>query len=462
MRPRTRLVALLAAGTSVVAGALAADALGAAGGGSGGFSGGGGGGGGSGFGGGGSGSGSNDPMSWLVTILFFAVVVTIVLLVERRKRRRKAGTWDPAVAAERDRETRDARRARAERIAGASLVAAEDDPYFASDVVVPQAEQLFRDIQSAWDARDEEALARMVGPELLVEWSRRLADFARKGWHNRVDVDGPVTIEYVGLVNREDDDEDRVIVRVSATLDDRVIDGGGRVIRHSGRTSTETSIREYWTLRQHEGRWILASIEQDEEGEHHLRSDILADPADDSAWTDDALVEHAVSNRLQDGVALSQVADLDFDGDALTAARDLSLVDQRFDPGVIEVAVRRAIAAWAEAVDGPDDALLEMADPRAVRSLLYPADDGVTRLVVRGPRVLALRVTGLDAAATPAEVHVEADVEGVRFLENRDTVVVVAGNNREPSRFTERWTLALDDDSRETPWRIAEAVPEPV
>ena len=36
----------------------------------------------------------------------------------------------------------------------------------------------------------------------MVEWSRRLDDFAAKGWHNRVEVLGEPEIQYVGLVNR--------------------------------------------------------------------------------------------------------------------------------------------------------------------------------------------------------------------------------------------------------------------
>ena len=465
MRLRRPAVLTLVIGTLHALAATAA--LGAAGGGSGGFSGGGGGGGsGGGFGGGsGSGSGSGgDTNPWVLAVMLIGMMVFIIwsTLRSRRKRRAAAGTWDPAEAARRDRATEDARRARVERVARASLVAADDDPYFASDTVVPQAEALFRDVQSAWDARDEAALARLVAPDLMVEWSRRLADFARKGWHNVVRVHDPVRIEYVGLINREDDDEDRVVVRVSATLDDYVETREGARMNHVGMDSPVATVREYWTLRHHDERWRLVSIEQDREGEHHLRAEVVADPADDGALADESMVEQALANRITDGMKIAELADLDFDGDALTAARDLSLVDQRFDPGVIEVAVRRAVAAWAEAVDGPDDALLELAGPGAVRSMLYPAGEEHVRLVVRGPHVSALHVRAVDAEATPAEVHVEAEVEGVRFLEDRDTVVVVAGNNRERVAFTERWTLTLDETSDEHPWRITAAVPSPL
>ena len=45
-----------------------------------------------------------------------------------------------------------------------------------------------RDIQRAWSERDDAALERMLGADLLVEWRRRLADFASKGWVNEVAI----------------------------------------------------------------------------------------------------------------------------------------------------------------------------------------------------------------------------------------------------------------------------------
>ena len=62
---------------------------------------------------------------------------------------------------------------------------------------------------------------------------------------------------------------------------------------------------------------------------------------------------------------------------------------------MLEVAARRAVAAWAEAVDGADAALRAIADADAVRELLHPGDpSGRTRLVVRGPQVRQIRIAG--------------------------------------------------------------------
>jgi hypothetical protein len=153
---------------------------------------------------------------------------------------------------------------------------------------------------------------------------------------------------------------------------------------------------------------------------------------------------------------VAEVADLDFDGDARAAALDLSVADGRFAPDVLEVAVRRAVQAWAQAIDGDDAPLAAVAEPEARRELLHPGGSDLTRLVVRGPKVTRIRIVGLDAGAVPPTMTVEVDVHGARYLEDRDTAAVVAGSRSRTTGFTERWTFALTEDSRQ-PWRICRA-----
>jgi predicted lipid-binding transport protein (Tim44 family) len=80
--------------------------------------------------------------------------------------------------------------------------------------------------------------------------------------------------------------------------------------------------------------------------------------------------------------------------------------------------------------------------------------------VVRGPRVKQIHIAALDAAADPATMTLEIDLEGRRYIEDRDTTAVVSGNKSRATSFSEQWTLALEGD-RLQPWRIA-AVRAPV
>jgi hypothetical protein len=202
---------------------------------------------------------------------------------------------------------------------------------------------------------------------------------------------------------------------------------------------------------------MVLSIEQDTEGSHHLDDEIVASPwGDDQRLHDEALVEGAVADKVADGYKISEVADLDFDGDARAAALDLSLADARFGPDVLEAAVRAAVSGWTEAVDGEDDALLAVASPDAAHDLLYPGRGETRRLVVRGPRVQAMRIVALDAAAEPATMTVEVDVRGRRYVQDRDTAAIVSGDDTREHSFTERWVMSLSGDDKH-PWRITDA-----
>ncbi|HVE67580.1 MAG TPA: TIM44-like domain-containing protein [Solirubrobacteraceae bacterium] len=417
-------------------------ALALAGGGSSGYSGGGGGGGGGGYSGGGGsygggGSGSADGPWWV----WFVIIGGIVLFT----------VFSSAVGAAKYRARR---RARVARVKTASAEAAQDDAYFAHDTVVAEAERLFREAQAAWDARDHARLEAMIPSELWEEWKRRLDDFERKGWHNRVEVKS-VDAEYVGIVNRADDAQDRCVVRLEATVRDYVVDRHGQRIKRSDSTSEIATVAQYWTLGRHGDGWRLVSIEERAEGDHQLGAKLVTTPSEDERLRDQSLVEGAVAEAPPESVSTAEIADLDFDGDAQAAANDLSLADPRFAPDVLEAAARRAVAGWAEAVDGEDDQLAAVASPEALRELLYPNGQG-TRLVVRGPKVERLRIVALDAAASPATMTVEVDVNGRRYVENRDTAAVVSGSRDAEAAFTERWTMALDG-ADDTPWRVVQA-----
>ena len=150
---------------------------------------------------------------------------------------------------------------------------------------------------------------------------------------------------------------------------------------------------------------------------------------------------------MPEGTKVSEVADLQFDGDAQSAANDLSLADGRFAPDVLEIAARRAVDAWAEAVDGNDANLRKIATPEAAKELLYAGDaSGRTRMVVRGPHVNRIRIVGLDAGAQPPTMTIAVDLTGRRYLEDRDTTAVVAGSRSRATSFTEHWTMTLDGD----------------
>lgn len=407
----------------------------AAGSGSGGFGGGGGGGGG---GSGGAGGGGSVGPWWLSLLIIGVIALGIVAA---------------AVAAWRY------RRRRRERVGRVELAAEEarmDDADFDPDAVRAAARELFVEIQRLWSEGDVEGLAERVGPDLMVEWRRRLDDFARKGWRNVVEVRSGPDVEYVGLVNRAGEAEDRVVVRVTARLEDFVRDRDGGVVLKDGERSTSTTLTEWWTLEPPGERWRLLSIEQEAEGRHHLDAPVVPVPWEDGRVRDEAVVEGAVAASLPEGARIGELADPDMAADARAAALDLASVDGRFAPDVLEAAVRRAVAGWLEAVDGDDGPLRAVASPGAAEALLYGDDETRrTRTVVRGLRVERVTIVALDAASEPARMVVEVEARGRRYVEDRDTADVVSGSKDADRRLAQRWTFALDGADA-TPWRLAE------
>ncbi|HEY5317868.1 MAG TPA: Tim44-like domain-containing protein [Solirubrobacteraceae bacterium] len=464
-RPSNRRIALALLFVFVLVLVLAPVALASAGGGSSAFGGGGGGSGG----GGGGGKGFAlylifrailDLILFTHGIVRIVVIGLIVAAVGYYFYGRRVRAW----WAERQRSGKAARRRVGQRERKVELAAAEasdDDPAFAPETVRDEAARLFISVQSAWDAGNRVRLGALVAPELLAEWERRLDDYARRGWRNHVKPLGDPKVEYVGLTHRGGAEEDRVVVRIEARVRDYVEDMRGNHIKREGHMSDTVRLREFWTLGRRGGHWILVSIEQGAEGEHTLEDTVAATPwSDQRALQDEALVEGAVADAVPTGTSVAEVAELDYQGDARAAALDLSLADGRFAPDVLEVAARRAVAAWADAVDGNDKALLALARTDAAYALLHP-EGGRTRLVVRGPQVRQIRIVALDAAATPPTMTIDVELSGRRYLEDRDTTAVVSGSQSRAVKFTEHWTLALEGPD-EQPWQIAGVGAPPV
>lgn len=464
MTPRRRLLVLLAL-TALVVLIAAPAAIASAGGGTGGFSGGGGGGGFSGGGGGGSGKGFALYLilRFLIQIAFlghglgllFLIALALVIWFLRSGLPKMQANF--AARQETGRAQRRRTRQRERQVELAAAEAADEDERFDPEHVRASAAALFNQIQFAWDAGDRVRLRGLIAPALLTEWERRLDEFDRQGWRNRVEPLEEPKVEYVGLARSGDKDDNRVVVRIESRMRDYVVDRSGRHIKRRGQFTETVRLREYWTLQQRDGHWVLASVEQGGEGAHALRDKIVqTEWSDESALHDEAMVEQAAADAVPQGTRIAELASLEFGGDARSAANDLSLADGRFAPDVLEIAARRAVAAWADAVDGPDQKLRAMAEPVALADLLYAGDHaGRTRVVVRAPEVQRIRIVALDPVHEPPTMTLDVDIRGRRYIQDRDTTRILAGSSTRVVSFTERWTLALTDDPGQ-PWRITQ------
>ncbi len=458
MTPRRRRLLLVLALVALAVLIAAPAALAAGGSGTGGFGGGGGDGGGGG--GGGKAFALYIVLRLVIQIAFlghglgllFLIAVALIYWFFRGGLPKLRAAADARRESGRSQRRRTRQRERKVELAAAE--AADQDQRFDPEHVRTAAGALFNQIQFAWDAGDRIRLRGLIAPGLLAEWERRLDEFDRQGWRNRVEPLEEPKVEYVGLA-RGNPDGDQVVVRIEARMRDYVVDRSGRHIKRRGQFTETVRLREYWTLTQRDAHWVLVSVEQGAEGDHALKDKIVqTEWADDGALRDEAMVEQAVAEAVPSDTKIAEVADVEFSGDARSAANDLSLADGRFAPDVLEIAARRAVAAWAEAVDGSDQKLRALADPPALAELLYAGDhSGHTRVVVRGPEVKQIKIVGLDAGSEPPTMTIELDIRGRRYVQDRDTTRILSGSSTRSIQFTERWALALTDDPQ-MPWRI--------
>ncbi len=476
MRRRHLILAVTLALVAVLLLAVVPSAFAAAGGGTGGFGGGGGGGDGGGGGGGGKAFALYIVLRLLIDIALLGhgkgALVLLVLALAYAFVRFVIPKFTAAAQARRQRggaHRRDTRR-RARRVELAAAEAADEDPMFDPETVRAAAGALFTQIQFAWDAGDRVRLRGLVAPRLLGEWERRLDDFDRKGWRNRVEPLEEPAVEYVGLsrgngngsgngndagAGDTDNTGDRVVVRIEARMRDYVTDAQGRRIKRRSQFTETVRLREFWTLQRRGNHWILASIEQGAEGSHALDATLAPTAwSNTQALTDEAVLEQAAADAGPAGVSPSELVGVGFKADARAAALDLSLVDGRFAPLVLEAAARRAVDAWAEAVDGSTEALRRLAEPAAIRDLLHPGDPSErTRVVVRGTELQRIEIVALEPTANPPAMTIDVLIRGHRYIEDRDTTQVLAGDPARATTFTERWTLAVTGDAAD-PWRI--------
>ena len=432
--PRTRTHRLLApvgltlalTAASVLASPTAAYARG--GGGGHGFGGGGGGfgrGGGGGFGRGGGffffGSGGGGGLT--VIIVLILAYFLFKTWSQRRQGKRTMNTTSDRVAHRSD----DEARARAENVEAQVDALADTDATFDGESLKQRAVRLYVTAQRAWTAGDMATLNAILTPVVYGKWAEQLGEYVARGEVNVVEiVEGP-DVEMVNVANRPGETDDTVTFRITATLDDYVVS------RRTGARATrkDRSRRpvEYWTLRKDgSGEWIVAGIEQAEDGRHHLTDAIETDTWNQKSVARDATLEVAERTTAPSASDVLSLTNISWADNADQAAGDLSLVDARFDKPVLEVAITEFLEEWAMN-DG---------------SLDFTAVRTPNRTVLRTATVRSIEVREL-LSREPIAFRVAVAAHGIYYEVDRRTEEVVAGDPRTSRTVPFLFTMRLGD-----------------
>jgi hypothetical protein len=227
-------------------------------------------------------------------------------------------------------------------------------------------------------------------------------------------------VDILGVVNRERESEDRVVVRVRARLERGAID-------------------ERWTLLHRGARWRRVAEAGDPLAEPLLKSPLITGPENDDQRLNEASLQELSAEPRTDATPGELV---DTTAPPPQQLRDLAVADERFDPMLIEAAVEHIVQAWEQSSDGSDTPLLAVATGAGAHALMFPAGRG--RRGVRDARLQRWEITRVKAAETPPCVEVRLRVRATLSPERR------------PRRLDLVWTLALDEAARGQPrWRLA-------
>ena len=300
------------------------------------------------------------------------------------------------------------------------------------------------------------------------EWQRRLADFERRGWHNRVSGCWSRARDPVRGA-RQPRGRHRgpgaVVQHHGAAAGFRGTTGPGKRDQAQGGEEKEQGQagRVLDALRRLGGGWKVVSIEQRVGGRPPARlgeDRRVALVGLQSGVADEALTELAVGGgACRRGSAPADLATVS--GSRAPRASTRSTCPSPTPasrPDVLEAGrPGRAVAAWAEAVDGDDAALLERWRPPeagvgvALRRRRVP-QDGASWCAARacceirdrgGRRVARARD---DARRGGARAGGATSRTGTRRP-------LCPGSRDEATAFTERWTLSLDG-ADSSPWQI--------
>ncbi|NYD43714.1 TIM44-like domain-containing protein [Nocardioides panaciterrulae] len=375
------------------------------------------------FGSGGTGGGSGTGL--VILILLVVAYMLIKSWLQRRQTSRTMNTTSDRVAHRSDKEAG----ARAARVQAQVDALADTDATFDVEALKQRAVTLYVTAQRAWTARDDATLRTILAPALYGKWTEQLHAYEARGEVNVVEIVRGPAVEMVNVANRTGESDDTVTFRITATLNDYVLNGWSGA--HSTRKDRSTRPVEYWTLRKnHGGEWIVASIEQAEDGSHHLTDAIELDTWSQKSVARDAMLEVAdrtSAARVSDVLSLTNISWAD---DADKAAGDLSLVDARFDKSVLEVAIAQFLEEW-QMNDGSLDFTAVRTANRTVMRTATVHDIEVRELVSREPIVFRVMVAA----------------QGIYYEVDRRTEEVVAGDAHASRAVRFTFTMRLADDS---------------
>lgn len=205
------------------------------------------------FGGQGSGMGLSD----LLLLMFLGAIAWKMLRSGAEAAARNRGGDHAALAMGYDRPARTV----AASVDGGGANGTSGAPVFDQAALVETAGEIFRQVQSAWSARDMHAISALLTPEMLTTLQKDCDQIRTQGRVNHIDQ---IAIRAADLVEAwQENGQDYVTLRFAASLLDYTTeDATGAVVE--GSQSEPIAFEEFWTFARPvwAKTWRLSAIQQ--------------------------------------------------------------------------------------------------------------------------------------------------------------------------------------------------------
>jgi hypothetical protein len=334
--------------------------------------------------------------------------------------------------------------ARAIRARYAAIEASEDNPSYSPDAIEHSVLEVVTLANDLWEEGTTPAVGGRRDARLVKAWAKSCESRLGTG----LEAVGKPEIDLLSVINRNDEEEDRIVVRVRLKIHCK--HPNYVVLPMIGLVARRIHLDERWTFGRSGDRLVLLSVGGDPLAGPVLTAPLVPTPSSDTGrLREESLVElaRAGSQRLPDNVALADLVSAD-EPPAL-ALLDLSIVDPRFLPALITSELGHLLERWEGAVSGSEAPFEELASASARAALLRPGRR--TRLVMRDAVLKSWEPKRLDLYQHPT-IEVTLDVEAVRYVVNDDGSHL-AGDETNAHEVALTWILELTD-SRRTPWRL--------
>lgn len=137
-------------------------------------------------------------------------------------------------------------------------IAAKNDSAWQEDTLVAHVKDTFIKFQNDWSQLSYEPMKNYLTPSYYQHAALMVAALKQMGRRNSIVQPKIEDVTIVDLVDSQDNNQDQVIVGISASADDQLID----IATNTMLFEDTSSFTEYWRFRRSGNEWLLDGIQQ--------------------------------------------------------------------------------------------------------------------------------------------------------------------------------------------------------